>query len=179
MGKAIALLRAVNLGPHGKAPAAELRKLMAALSLEDGKTLLASGNLVFEAGGRSPAELETLLEAALAKQLGLKTAVMVRDAAAWAKIVEANPFPDAAKDDPSHLVVMPLKEKPSAGALDALRAAIKGREEAAVHGREAYLVYPDGIGTSKLTTKVIEAKLGTQGTGRNWNTALKLLDLVR
>ena len=55
---------------------------------------------------------------------------------------------------------------------------IKGREQVSLAGRCAYLVYPDGIGTSKLTIKIIEAKLATKGTGRNWNTVLKLADAV-
>jgi uncharacterized protein (DUF1697 family) len=40
-------------------------------------------------------------------------------------------------------------------------------------------VYPAGIGTSKLTNKLIEDKLGTRATGRNWNTVLKLRDLTK
>jgi uncharacterized protein (DUF1697 family) len=38
----------------------------------------------------------------------------------------------------------------------------------------AYIVYPDGIGRSRLTNQLIEKMLGTRGTGRNWNTVLKL-----
>jgi uncharacterized protein (DUF1697 family) len=46
-------------------------------------------------------------------------------------------------------------------------------------GRCLYLVYPDGIGRSKLTNALIEHKLGVQGTGRNWNTVLKILAMAR
>jgi uncharacterized protein (DUF1697 family) len=35
-------------------------------------------------------------------------------------------------------------------------------------------VYPEGVGSSRLTTALIEKKLGTRGTARNWNTVLKL-----
>jgi len=38
--------------------------------------------------------------------------------------------------------------------------------------------YSAGVGTSKLTTKLIEKKLGTPNTGRNWNTVLKLAALA-
>jgi uncharacterized protein (DUF1697 family) len=41
-------------------------------------------------------------------------------------------------------------------------------------GRELYIVYPDGIGRSKLTIAVIERTLATRGTARNWNTVRKL-----
>jgi uncharacterized protein (DUF1697 family) len=55
---------------------------------------------------------------------------------------------------------------------------VKGRERVRVHGRQAYLVYPDGVGRSKLTVTVLERSLGSRGTGRNWNTVLKLQALA-
>jgi uncharacterized protein (DUF1697 family) len=60
-----------------------------------------------------------------------------------------------------------------------LQAAVRGPETVRAVGRQAYIVYPDGVGKSKLTANLIESKLGTRGTGRNWNTVLKLADLVR
>jgi uncharacterized protein (DUF1697 family) len=60
----------------------------------------------------------------------------------------------------------------------ALQKAIVGREIVRAQGRSAYIVYPDGIGRSKLTAAMIEKKLGTRGTGRNWNTVLKLAALA-
>jgi len=56
----------------------------------------------------------------------------------------------------------------------ALQKAIVGREVVRAKARCAYIVYPDGVGRSKLTTALIEKKLGTRGTARNWNTVLKL-----
>jgi uncharacterized protein (DUF1697 family) len=41
-------------------------------------------------------------------------------------------------------------------------------------GNQLYVVYPAGIGRSRLTLKLIERELGTRGTGRNWNTVLKI-----
>jgi uncharacterized protein (DUF1697 family) len=42
----------------------------------------------------------------------------------------------------------------------------------------AYLVYPDGVGASKLTAAKIENALGSSGSARNWNTVLKLRALA-
>jgi uncharacterized protein (DUF1697 family) len=56
-----------------------------------------------------------------------------------------------------------------------LRAAIVGHERIEAIGRDLFIVYPDGVGRSKLTTALIERKLGARrGTGRNWNTVLKI-----
>jgi uncharacterized protein (DUF1697 family) len=169
----VGLLRAVNLGSHGKIAMADLRQLLSGLGFEDVRTIVQTGNAIFEAA-RKAEEIETEIEAALAEKLGLKTPVIVRTASQWRALVKANPYPEAAREDPAHLLLMALKGPPKPGGLDDLRAAIKGRETAEVNGREAYLTYPDGIGTSKLTSAVIERKLGATGTARNWNTVLKI-----
>jgi uncharacterized protein (DUF1697 family) len=54
-----------------------------------------------------------------------------------------------------------------------------GPEIIRADGRQVYLVYPEGIGNSKLTNTLIERKLDLRGTGRNWNTVLKLAALVQ
>ena len=89
-------------------------------------------------------------------------------------MVAGNPFPEEAERDPSHLLVIFLKEAPDRKDVMALQSAIKGREVVRAKGRHAYVVYPDGIGRSRLTSALIEKKLATRGTGRNWNTVLKL-----
>lgn len=168
----VALLRAVNVGGKTMLPMAELKALAEGLGWTDAKTLLQSGNLVFRAEGE-PDALEKALEDAIEAHAGRRFTVLVRSAAEWSAIVAGNPYPDEARDDPSHLVVLPMRQEPSTAAQDALRAAIRGREVFQVVGREAWFVYPDGIGESKLTPALIDRHLGA-GTGRNWNTAGKI-----
>jgi uncharacterized protein (DUF1697 family) len=157
---------------------AELRHLLGALGFKDVKSLLQSGNVVFTSDVPAGPELEARLEAETHKRVGLQTAYFVRTPRDLDAIIAGNPFPREAKGDPSHLVVMFLKDSPNAAAISALRAAIKGPELVEAEGRHAYIVYPAGIGESRLTTAAIEAKLGTQGTGRNWNTVRKLATLA-
>jgi uncharacterized protein (DUF1697 family) len=174
MANYIALFRAINVGGHTPVSMAALRDLAAGLGLEDPRTVLQSGNLRFGAPANRAAALESRLEAEAAKRLGLSTAVIVRSAAAWHRIVAANPFPEDAKRDPGHLLVMVLKRSARPEDVRALQAAIKGREMVQGEATQLYLVYPDGIGRSALTTAVIEKAIGTRGTARNWNTVLKL-----
>jgi uncharacterized protein (DUF1697 family) len=170
----IALLRAVNLAGYNKVGMADLRELLVGLGFTDAQTLLQSGNIVFSGGSKTTTALEQTLERAAAKQLGLETDFFVRTAKEWQAIITANPFPREAKEDPSHLLAVIVKDAPDAANVTALQKAIVGREIVRAQGRCAYIVYPDGIGRSKLTTAMIEKKLGTRGTGRNWNTVLKL-----
>lgn len=169
----IALLRAVNVGGRSIAMA-DLRAMFAALGFADARTLLQSGNVVFDGGAKTGAALESLLESETEKQLKLRADYLVRTARDWKAIVAGNPFPREAMDDPAHLVMMPLKSAPTKPAVAALETAIKGREAVRAKGRTLYIVYPDGIGRSKLTIALIEKQLGTRGTARNWNTVLKL-----
>jgi uncharacterized protein (DUF1697 family) len=174
-----ALLRAVNVGGTAKVPMAELRALCEGLGLKHVRSLLHSGNLVFDAGSKSPAASEKLLQAGCAKTFSLATDIYVRTPGEIEAVLARNPFPAEARDDPGHLHVLFLRAAPDPKAFKTLQAAIKGRETVRGAGREAYIVYPDGAGTSKLTLRLIEKHLGTTGTMRNWNTVTKLAALAK
>jgi uncharacterized protein (DUF1697 family) len=170
----LALLRGINVGGNKMVAMADLRALLTQLDFVDPKSLLQSGNLVFRSPRRKTgAQLERLLEVEVEARLGLQVSILVRTAAEWQAVLEQNPFPKEAKSDPSRLLVLFLKDAPATGAVEALQAAIKGPEVVRARGKEAYLVYPDGMGRSRLTHAQIEKRLG-RGTARNWNTVVKL-----
>jgi uncharacterized protein (DUF1697 family) len=174
----LVFLRAVNLGSIGKIAMSDLRAWLMKLGFVDVQTLLQSGNLVFRGGSLSGAALEQHLEREAEKGLRLRTDFFVRTVKEWKEVIAHNPFHDAAKNDASHLLVAVLKSAPTSSQVKALETAIKGRERVRAYGRHAYVVYPDGIGTSKLTLSMIERHLGTRGTCRNWNTTLKMAVLA-
>jgi uncharacterized protein (DUF1697 family) len=171
-------LRAVNIGAHQQVAMADLRDLLAGLRFADVRTVLQSGNVVFRGPAQTTERLERTLQAAAGTHLGLSTDFFVRTAGEWEAVLDANPFPREAVRDPGHMVVMLLKDAPAASAVRALQATITGRELVRARGRQAYLVYPDGIGRSRLTVSRIERALGTRGTGRNWNTVQRLAAMV-
>ncbi|HEU4681602.1 MAG TPA: DUF1697 domain-containing protein [Gemmatimonadales bacterium] len=112
MARYIGLLRAVNLGAHNQVAMSDLRELLTRLGLDDPRTLLQSGNIVFGGGRRRAADLEGVLEAEVERRLKVATAFFIRTAEEWQDIVTGNPFLKEAERDPSHLVVMVFKEKP-------------------------------------------------------------------
>jgi uncharacterized protein (DUF1697 family) len=174
----IGLLRAVNLAGRNKVAMSDLRQLLIAVGMEDGRSLLQSSNVVFRSASRSVARLERTLEQETKQRLGVDTDFFVRTAGEWRELVADNPFPREAKSDPGHLVAMCLKEAPDKTAVAALQKAILGREVVRAVGRHAY-ISADGIGRSRLTMALIEKKLGTRGAGRNWNTVMKLDALAK
>lgn len=179
--RVIVLLRAVNVGGC-VLKMADLRDVLAHCGGRDAKTLLQSGNAVCEVTGAGGAtrdrKLEAAIETELTNRLEISSDVFVRTADEWDDAVAANPFEEV-KTDPAHTVLMTLKSAASEAGVQAVEKAIKGRERVHAHGRSLYLVYPDGIGTSKLTNAVIEKALGIRGTARNWNTVRKLQALIR
>ncbi len=175
----MALLRAVNVGGTGKLAMADLRDFFGDLGFGNARTLIQTGNVVFECDDLPGDELETFLETQASTRLGLDTTFYVRTPDEWNDAIAANPFPEKARDDPSRLFVMALKEAPGAYAMGALEDAISGPERVHASGRHLYIDYPLGVGKSKLTNVLIERKLKTRGTARNWNTVVKIAEMAK
>ena len=173
----IGLLRGINVGGARMVAMADLRAMMTALGFSDVTTVLQSGNVLFRGSPKAPARLESQLEAALEKRLGLTVACHVRTADEWHAIVEANPFTGEARRDPSHLLVTCFKSPLDKAKVKALQAAIAGPETLCADGRHLYMFFPDGVGNSKAVA-LIDRKLAARGTARNWNTVTKLAALA-
>ncbi|MGE3508051.1 MAG: DUF1697 domain-containing protein [Vicinamibacterales bacterium] len=172
----VALWRAVNVGGRNRLPMRELRESLTELGFTAPQTIGQSGNAVF-GSPLAPSELEAMIEATVRRRFGLEADVCVRTAAEWTGLIRGMPFEIEARSHPGHVLALCLKSRVGSAGARALAAAIAeggGRERARVVGRHAYLVYPDGIGTSRLTSSVIERALGTRSTARNWNTVLKV-----
>ena len=174
----VALIRGINVGGHKAVAMSDLRDLLAGVGFDGARSLLQSGNLVFRCAAQTDASLEGLLEAEAGKRLGLHADFFIRSAKEWRKVVAHNPFREEAERDPGHLVVMFLRTAPDANDVKEVQAVIVGPEIVRADGRHLYIVYPDGIGKSRLTNALIEKKLGIRGTARNWNTVLKLAALI-
>ena len=171
----IILFRGMNTGGV-RAPVSEQRAMAGAMGLKNPRTLQASGNLVVESG-KAAATLEGEIEAAMEKAFGLKVAAMVRTPDQWAKLVAGNPFPKEAAAHPSKVLAMVMKDGIKSGAVEACRDLAGGGERVEAVGDVLYFWFPNGQGQSAIFKKATPRLLG-MGTGRNWNTVLKLAEMV-
>ena len=171
----IILFRGMNTGGV-RAPVSEQRVMAEAMGLKNPRTLLASGNLVVESD-KPTDTLEHDIEAAMERTFSLKVAAMVRTPDQWAGLVAANPFAAEAAAHPSKMLAMVMKEGIRAGALEACRDLAAGGERVEAIGGVLYFWFPNGQGESGIFKKATPRMLG-MGTGRNWNTVLKLADMV-
>lgn len=157
----VCLLRGVNVGGNKMVKMEELRKTFESLGYTNVRTVLQSGNVIFDAKAK-PKDL--------ASQLGVP--VVLRTQAELRKVIEANPFPDEAANDPSRLLVVFLSA--SLPSDEPLRKVALPYEKFVVKGKEIYIYFAQGAGRSKLAESLTEKKLGVVPTARNWNTVNKL-----
>jgi uncharacterized protein (DUF1697 family) len=177
MGKFVALLRGINVTGTNRIPMADLREHCAGLGWQEVETYIQSGNVVFAAAG-SAAKLEAGLEQEIEKRFGLKIPVIVRSGAEWPKLAAGNPFPDAAEKEPNRLMLLLSKKPPARQAADAIQERSKAGERVARKGEALWIHYPEGAGTSKLSSSLIDRLVGSPTTSRNYRTVLKLQELL-
>lgn len=169
----IALLRGINVGGK-QMPMAKLRALCESLGFTQARTLLQSGNVVFETTLSDSAEIVTALETGIVRTFGFDSTVILRTFPEWQTVVAGCRFTPEQLQQSSYSAVVFLADHPTADGLVALRTAHRGDEIIQQNGRDLYIFYGEGMGRSKLTTNLIEKHLRTRATARNWNTVLKL-----
>ena len=177
----VSMLRAVNVGGSGLIKMELLREAYEAIGLTHVRTLLQSGNVLFRSGLTDRARLVKRIMQELERRFDLQIEVILRTLAEVASIVDRGPVLSP-RADKSKLLVMFLAAVPDVAAQAALKKWHKDKElkeMLELRGPEIYLYYPDGVGRSKLTSGVIESKLDTAGTARNWNTLVKLVEVGR
>lgn len=171
------LLRAVNVGPGLRVTSADLIAAAADAGLGAARTLLNSGNLVVTpgtSGASTSAAVAQLVQSCLTERLGQDVAAVALSAEQLEAIVRDNPFAAAARDHPAQLQVhVPFGDLDEAG-IARLDLANAGRELIATGAGVLYVHYVDGIGRSKLTSKVVDRAAGAPTTARNWNTITRL-----
>lgn len=170
------LLRGVNVGSKNALPMDELRTMLTNLGCTGVRTYVQSGNAVFGTALR-PAQLAKAIEAALEEYMGRPIATTLRTQAELTAIIDANPFADLAAE-PTKLCVTFLSSAPTRSELQPLHANDFSPERFGVSGTEIYTWHPNGQGRSPLATALGKLRLRGTVTTRNWNTVLKLRDML-
>ena len=176
MKRHIALLRGINVGKAKRVPMADLRALMEALGFAGVRTLLNSGNAVFDARSGSPASLAKKLHAAIHEKTGVECEVIVKTADDLAAAIAEHPLRRHANDD-ARMLVMFTQEASSLALLEPLEKEDWAPEAFAVGEHAAWLWCANGIIESRVS-KAVGKLLKDRGTARNWATVEKLQGLV-
>jgi uncharacterized protein (DUF1697 family) len=175
----VSLFRGINVGGHQIIGMDELKDLHLSLGLKDIVTYIRTGNVIFTSDEDDLAQLTKQIENGFAQKFGFHVNVMVRTSAELQEIIANNPFQNQPLKESKWVVVLFLSSRPERTALEELQKTYIGPEELCLIRQELYIYYPNGIGRSKLTNTLIEKKLKTSGTGRNWNTVLQLQKMMQ
>jgi uncharacterized protein (DUF1697 family) len=181
----IALLRGVNVGGI-TIRSAELRELFESLGFDRVRTVLASGNVVFEAdapaddarsagAGAEASELKARIERALGDRFGYDAWIVLLTRDRLAEVVEAFPF-DAGREGWHPYVLFASDPAPLAELLEAAPTLDPADETIAPGEQVIYWHCRRAVGIdspfSKLTAK---ARFKPTTTNRNLRTLRKLL----
>ena len=178
MAPYIAFLRAINVSGQKRIKMHALRNIFEQNPCTNVATYIQSGNVVFEHPESNAQKLRSIVEAFLAPALGYAVPTLIRTASEMTKIIAANPFADRTEMDVKQVYVAYLERIPNAAEVQALMTATNENEEAIVIGQEAWLFYRLGAGKAKLSNAVLERKMKTVATMRNWNSTCKLQEMV-
>jgi len=174
----ISMLRGVNLGSHNRVSMDALKALFGSLGLRDAQTSVQSGNVIFRTDLGELDRLPRRIERGIEQSFGIRTDVIVRTASELRDVVARNPFAARRGIDPSRFLVTFLAGDPDPQGREKVLQIKADPEELHIDGREVYIYFPNGLARPKLSWSAVAKTLRTAGTGRNWNTVTKMLQIA-
>ncbi|NNE65331.1 MAG: DUF1697 domain-containing protein [Pyrinomonadaceae bacterium] len=174
MQKFIGLIRGINVGGHKKLPMAELRSICEDAGLNEVRSYIQSGNLVFS----SNLDKETcarLIYEGINSRMGFTADCMVVEADTFKKIADAYPY---STEDHKHAHLMFLNAEPEGRAIRELEKLDHAPDLFEVRKHVVYFYLPNGISGSRIDYNKVAKILGVSGTARNWRTVRKLFEML-
>ncbi|TAY52568.1 DUF1697 domain-containing protein [Rhizobium leguminosarum] len=174
MSTFIALLHSIVLTPDRRVIMQDLRALAEELGYREPRTLVSTGNLVFEADDMRPHELEVTLEEGFEEKFGKHVDIIVRSDCTWMALCSTNPFKDGNGDQViARVMRLPVDPKK----VEALKPLMTEGQRIAVVGGDLWIDFAGKPSQSKLLSALTTKQLGV-GTMRNWNTVRGLTEMI-
>ncbi|EDP71295.1 hypothetical protein FBALC1_02387 [Flavobacteriales bacterium ALC-1] len=170
----IALLRGINVGGHKKVPMSELRELLTKSGLENVKTYIQSGNVIFKCREIPLPQLENGIQKSIKVHFGFDVSVLVRTRKQLQIIFDDCPYPEAKKVN-SYFAM--LSEVPNKDLVKEAYEKTYENEEYKIQNDCLYFYCANGYGNAKFNMNYFERKLEVAATSRNYKTMVKLLSL--
>ena len=177
MIKCTAFLRGINVGGHKPIKMDALARAFESLGFQNVKTILASGNVLFEAPGPEPVALAKKIEKKLEKTFGHPVGVTLRTFSEIQKFAKSDPFKNVTVTPQTRLYVTFRRDKTKGRLKIPYQSPEKDFQILRVSSGEVCSVLtlsPDRR-TPELMS-ILEKEFGETVTTRNWNTIIKVLD---
>lgn len=172
----VALLRGINVGKAKRVAMADLRATIESLGYRNARTLLNSGNAVFDAPRALRKDAAEELRQALVERTGVSSRFTLRSAAELSDVTAANPLLPKVTDH-TRLFVAFVTDPADMAKVKPLAKQPWTPEAVAIGPNVVYIWCPNGLLESKAQVAVAKA-LGDGVTVRNWATVMKLFGLL-
>jgi uncharacterized protein (DUF1697 family) len=173
----VALLYSIILGEGRRVVMADLKAMATRLGLKNPRTLVATGNLVFDTDETEIATLELRLETAFEQTFGRHVDIVVRDAPGWRVLAWGNPFPAESAATADQVAVRVMRTPVPAESVSALQGYVGKDEKMQAVGGDIWIFFSRQTPNSRLLAATSHKRLGI-GTSRNWNTVRRLAEMV-
>lgn len=179
MNRYVALLRGINVGGNKKVPMQQLRTVYTSLGYSSIKTILNSGNIIFDALKKTEGALVSEIEEAQEKKFGFKIPTIVRTISEMQKMIELDPFRGITVTPQTRLYVTFLALPVKTTLKIPFESPEKDFKILSANGRDvmSVLTVTAKYGTTEGMS-VLEKEFGKQITTRNWNTVKKIVALA-
>jgi uncharacterized protein (DUF1697 family) len=173
----IALLFSIGIGDGRRLVMADWRAMMGELGLQNPRTLIATGNAIFECHGTTVQQLEVQLEKAFEQRFGRRVDTIVYSAARFRRLSKANPFSKEAKQDGSRVMVRVMRKPLKSGFADTLQRYLTQGESLKIVDGNLWVHFKDLPNRVGIVRVLGSKRLGV-GTVRNWNTVRRLNEML-
>jgi uncharacterized protein (DUF1697 family) len=173
----VAFLRGINVGGHAPIKMADLKKAFEEMGFEGVRTLLASGNVIFESEQTDEKALTQAIESGLKKAIEKDVGVMLRSLDHLRELRSSEPFKGIEVTPSTRLYVTFLAKKAGPRTITIPYASPQD-EFRILHATPTEVFSVIDLSKGKGTTavmKILESEFASNVTTRNWNTVLKVL----
>lgn len=176
MAKTVALLGSINVGGN-RVVMAELRSALEEMGLSGVKTVVGSGNVIFDTPSGEICDLAASIAKKVEERFGFSPSAVLLTKNELAAAIADNPFADSGEAKQVHTVFL-------AGSLDKMAFAAFARDytgpEKLAPGRNCFHVdFAGGVARSTLGRDMARAKLFSEvGTARNLRSMQRILEAM-
>ena len=174
MQKYVALLRGI-MPSNPNMSNENLRRLFGDLGFQNVRTVISSGNVLFETNTKSNTALEARIENALPERLGFKSTTIIRSADQLQALIESNPFKNIVDAPQSRLNVTFLKNLPTAKLTYPFVSESKTFKLTAIYDRAICSIMDTTTGRTPDLMLWLEKQFGKEITTRTWRTVHRII----
>lgn len=169
-----AFLRGINVGGYKKVPMAELKSMLEKMGCKNVKTILASGNVIFDSEKKITTLLGEAVEQKLNETFGFEVRTLVYDFCDIEKMIALDPFKGIEVTENIRLYVTLLAQKPKSKIRELYVSPDNSFRVLKVTDIALFSVLSVKDSRTVDAMSIIEKEFGKDVTTRNWNTILKL-----